>query len=151
MFKCNEKGHIARFCKANNAEYKTASLKVSAAVQQVKLLKRLFLKVNILEKELMLLHDTGSQFLIITRDDYDRLPTKSPLQQVEQSGVGINVSNFAFDGMVYLKLDLSNEEGETFKLPCNQCSFRHKYHLIILVSIQRKTLHHVVAILRTIS
>ena len=126
-------------------------MKVSTAVQQVKLLKRLFLKVNILEKELMLLHDTGSQFLIITRDDYDRLPTKSPLQQVEQSGVGINVSNFEFDGMVYLNLVLSNEEGETFKRPYNQCSFRHKYHLIILVSIQRKTLHHIVAILRTMS
>ena len=63
------------------------------------------------------MHDTVSQFLIITRDDYDRLPTKSPLQQVEQSGVGINVSKFAFDRMVYLNLVLSNEEGETFKVP----------------------------------
>ena len=32
-FKCKEKGHIARFCKTGNAEYKTASLKASAAVQ----------------------------------------------------------------------------------------------------------------------
>ena len=90
-FKCKEKGHIARFCKADNAEYKTASSIVPAAVQQVKPSKRLFLKVNISRKELMFLHDTGSQFLIITRDDYDRLPTKPPLQKVEQSGVGLNL------------------------------------------------------------
>ena len=47
------------FSKANNAEYKAASLKAPAAVQQVKPSKRLFLKVNISEKELMFLHDTG--------------------------------------------------------------------------------------------
>ena len=35
-FKCKEKGHIARFCKADNAEHKTTSLKFSAAVQQIK-------------------------------------------------------------------------------------------------------------------
>ena len=49
-------------------------------------------------------------------DDYDRLPTKPPLQQVEQSGVGIDGSKFAFDDIVYLNLVLSNEEGETFEL-----------------------------------
>ena len=48
--------------------------------------------------------------------DYDRLPTKRALQQVEQSGVGIDGSKFAFDGIVYLNLVLSNEEGETFEL-----------------------------------
>ena len=50
-FKCKEKVHIARFCKADNAEYKTASSKVSATVQQVKPSKRLFLKKNISGKE----------------------------------------------------------------------------------------------------
>ena len=33
-FKCKEKDHIARFCKAGNAEYKVASLKASAAVNK---------------------------------------------------------------------------------------------------------------------
>ena len=64
----------------------------------------------------MFLHDTGSQFSIITTDGYGRLPTKPPLQQVEQSGVGLDGNNFAFDGIVYSNLVLSNEEGETFKL-----------------------------------
>ena len=82
-FKRKEKGDIARFSKADNAECKTASLEVSAAVQQVKPSKRSFLKVNISGKELFL-HDTGSPISIITRDDSDRLPTKPPLQQVEQ-------------------------------------------------------------------
>ena len=91
-------------------------MKVSAAVQQVKPSKRLFLKVNISGKELMFLHDTGSQFSIITRYDYDRLPTKPPLQKVEQSGVGMNGSKFAFDGIGYSNLVLSNEEGKTFEL-----------------------------------
>ena len=66
----------------------------------------------------MLLGDTGSQFSFITRDDYDRLPIKPPLQKVEQSGVGIDGSKFAFDGIVYLKLVLSSEEGKTFGLSC---------------------------------
>ena len=82
-FKRKEKGDIARFSKADNAECKTASLEVSAAVQQVKPSKRSFLKVNISGKELFL-HDTGSPISIITRDDSDRLPTKPPLQQVGQ-------------------------------------------------------------------
>ena len=64
----------------------------------------------------MFFHDTGSQFSIITRDDYDRRPTKPPLQQMEQSGVGIDGSKFAFDGIIYLNLVLSNGEGETFEL-----------------------------------
>ena len=38
------------------------------------------------------------------------------LQQMEQSGVGIDGSKFAFDGIVYLNLVLSNEKGETFEL-----------------------------------
>ena len=66
----------------------------------------------------MLLGDTGSQFSFITRDDYDRLPIKPPLQKVEQSAVGIDGSKFAFDGIVYLKLVLSSEEGKTFGLSC---------------------------------
>ena len=66
----------------------------------------------------MFLNGTGSQFSIVTRDDYDRLPTKPLLQQVEQSGVGIDGFKFAFDGIVYLNLVLSNEEGETFELSC---------------------------------
>ena len=37
------------------------------------------------------------------RDDYD------------SGGVGIDGSKFAFDGIVYLNLVLSNEEGETFE------------------------------------
>ena len=64
----------------------------------------------------MFLHGTGSQFLIITRDDYGSHLTNSPLQQVEQSGVGIDGSKFAFDGIVCLNLVLCNEEGETFVL-----------------------------------
>ena len=115
-FKCKEKDLIARFCKAGNPEYETASFKASAAVQQAKPSKILFFEVNISGKELMFLHDTGSIFSIITRGDYDRLPTKQPLQQVEQSGVGIDGSKFAFDDIVYLNLVLSNEDGETFEL-----------------------------------
>ena len=82
--------------------------------------KRLFLKVNISGKELFL-YDTGSQFSITTRDDYNRLPTKPPLQKVEQSGVGIDGSKFAFDGIVYLNLVLSNEEGKHLNFLMKQC------------------------------
>ena len=85
-------------------------------VQQVRSSRRLFLKANILGKELIILQDTGSQFSIITRDDFDGHPTKPPLQKLEQSGVGIDGSKFAFDGIVYLNLVLSNEVGKTFKL-----------------------------------
>ena len=61
------------------------------------------MKVNISGKELLFLDDTGRQFSNIMRDDYD------------SGGVGIDGSKFAFDGIVYLNLVLSNEEGETFE------------------------------------
>ena len=139
-FKCKEKDHIARFCKAGNAEYKTASFKASAAVQQAEPSKILFLELNISGKELMFLHDTGSKFSIITRDDYNRLPTKPPLQRVEQSGVGIDGSKLALHDIVYLNLVLSNEDGETFKLSYEP----------VLVSSQNYS-HHAVTVLRAIS
>ena len=88
----------------------------------------------------MFLQDTGSKFSTISRDDYDRLPNKPPLQQVEQSGVGIDGSKFALHDMVHLNLVLSNKDGETFKLS----------HEPELVSSQNYS-YHAVTILRTIS
>ena len=101
----------------------------------------------------MFLHDTGGQFSITTRDDYNRLPTKPPLQKVEQSGVGIDGSKFAFDGIVYLNLVLSNEEGETFKLSYEAVlvSSQVSSNIFDFNSEEKCCLHHVVAILRTVS
>ena len=73
------------------------------------------------------------------------------LQPMEQSGVGIDGSKFAFDGIVHLNLVLSNEKGKTFELSYDPVLVSSQVHLIFLVSIQRKNLHHVVAILRTFS
>ena len=65
--------------------------------------------------------------------------------------MGIDGFKFAFDGIVHLNLVLSNEKGETFELSYEPVLVLSQYHLIFLVSIQRKNLHHVVAIVRTIS
>ena len=119
-FKCNSKGHIAKFCKQNDSE--TASLRLGTTNgydrQKKNLIpaERFLLKIKVCEKLYEFLYDTGSQFSIIKRSIYDDLPNKQLLHGVTQCGIGIEGSKFIFDGVVYLNLGLRKEEGHTYNL-----------------------------------
>ena len=96
-FKCNSKGHIAKFCKQNDSG--TSSLKLGNKNEYDRQKKniipaeRFLLKLKVCEKLYESLHDTGSQFSIIKRSIYDDLPNKPPLHGVTQCGIGIEGSN----------------------------------------------------------
>ena len=119
-FKCNSKGHIAKFCKQNDSE--TASLKLENTNKYDRQKKnlipaeRFLLKIKVCEKLYEFLYDTVSQFSIIKRSIYDDLPNKPPLHGVTQCGIGIEGSKFIFDGVVYLNVGLRKEEGHTYNL-----------------------------------
>ena len=119
-FKCNSKGHIAKFCKQNDSEI--ASLKLGNTNEYDRQKKnlipaeRFLLKIKVFEKLYEFLYDTGSQLSIIKRSVYDDLPNKPPLYGVTQCDIGIERSKFIFDGVVYLNLRLQTEEGHTYNL-----------------------------------
>ena len=78
-FKCNSKGHIAKFCKQNDS---TTSLKLENTNEYDRQKKnlipaeRFLLKIKVCEKLYEFLYDTGSQFSIIKRSIYNYLPKK---------------------------------------------------------------------------
>ena len=102
-FKCHKKGHISRYCRENTGNISAANIPQVCNIEPA---KRVLLKVKIGGKEFTFLHDTGSQFSIITRKTYESIPVRPPLQNVDKNGIGIDGSNFKFDGIVYLNLSL---------------------------------------------
>ena len=135
-FKCNSKGHIAKFCKQNDSE--TASLRLGTTNgydrQKKNLIpaERFLLKIKVCEKLYEFLYDTGSQFSIIKRSIYDGLPNKSPLHGITQRGIGIEGSKFIFDGVVYVNLGLQQKD---IHITWNMSQFLspHKYRLTYMV------------------
>ena len=77
---------------------------------------RNFLKVNIDGKYHDFLRDSGSQFTILNREDYDRLTNKPPLTAINKKGVGVNGSEFKLDGICYLNLKLKSDHGDKILL-----------------------------------
>lgn len=69
---------------------------------------------NIPGKDYDFVHDSRSQFSIITRKTCNNLAAKPPLQRVEKSEVGIDESSFTLDGVVYLHLGLIDENKNIF-------------------------------------
>ncbi len=119
-FKCDEVGHISKFCKKGNAVHRENRPNTTAIVGEnldcVKPGKRLIIKVKIVSQIVNFLYDPGSQFTIISRDVYDSLAVKPPLQPVQQAGVGITGTTFNFDGLVYINLGLEKSDGNTYTL-----------------------------------
>ena len=62
------------------------------------------------------LHDIGSDFTIITRETYDRLRSKPPLQKADKNGIGVNGSSFNLDGIVYLNIELIDTGGNVYNI-----------------------------------
>ena len=113
-FKCQKKGHISRFCRENTGSNTSAA--IIPGVCNIEPAKRVLLKINIGGNDFTFLHDTGSQFSIITRKTYESIPVRPPLQKVDKNGIGIDGSNFKFDGIVYLNLALLKQDGSYYNL-----------------------------------
>ena len=70
--------------------------------------------VKIGEENVRFLYDTGSQYSIMRRDEYEKLTSKSPLQAVSRQGTGVNGSKINFDGMAYMNISFITEKGIPF-------------------------------------
>ena len=111
--KCNQVGHIAKFCK----DAKTDSLAVDSSTtydEKIEPAQRTFVKLNISNQPIDFLYDTGSQFSIMTRETYNKLNSKPPLFDIAKSGTGIDGSQFKFDGIAYMNLSFPNEQGPVY-------------------------------------
>ena len=120
-FVCNKKGHISKFCRQKNDNNGNKSTDADSAKFDLHNFQtrpgvRNFLKVNIDGKYHDFLRDSGSQFTILKREDYDRLTNKPPLTAINKKGVGVNGSEFKLDGICYLNLKLESEHGDKILL-----------------------------------
>ena len=82
--KCGKKGHIAKFCKERRTPSASAKSNISDPAQ------RTMITVKIGEENVNFLYDTGSQYSIRRRDEYEKFKSKPPLQAVSRQGTGVN-------------------------------------------------------------
>ena len=103
-FVCKKTGHISKFCKQNrsNTESRESAAPNTSAVggnndvgRDINPGKRIMFKVQIGGKSVEFLYDPGSQFTIISREVYDGLAAKPPLQPMTQSGNGKKLHSMA--------------------------------------------------------
>ena len=142
--KCNKKGHISSHCRSSdqgsryhndsgsngNGFNRNGNQMFSSAGQMqqehqnnsevntpvLKNVSRVIIKVHISGKEILLLYDPGSEYIILPRDVYNSLPNKPPLMPINHSGVGINYSKFKFDGLAYLNFDFYRVDGTYYTI-----------------------------------
>ena len=118
--KCDQKGHIAKFCKVkpDGAAVKTSSSAAEnkSGIDLAEPAQRTVISVKIGTQNVDFLYDTGSQASIMTRESFDNLVLKPPLQNIDKSGTAIDGSLFQFDGIAYLNLIFPNEEGNPYTL-----------------------------------
>ena len=79
--KCNKKGHIARFCKEDHP---------TSASTQPDTAQRTMITVKIVEQNVKFLYDTGSQYSIMRKDEYEKLKSRPPLPTVSRKGTSVN-------------------------------------------------------------
>ena len=118
--KCDQKGHIAKFCKVkpDGAAVKTSSSAAEnkSGIDLAEPAQRTVISVKIGTQNVDFLYDTGLQASIMTRESFDNLVLKPPLQNIDKSGTAIDGSLFQFDGIAYLNLIFPNEEGNPYTL-----------------------------------
>ena len=78
--------------------------------------QRTVISVKIGTQNVDFLYDTGSQSSIMTRESFDNLVSKPPLQTINKSGTAVDGSLFKFDGIAYLNLIFPTEEGNQYTL-----------------------------------
>ena len=115
--KCQKKGHIAKVCReskeyssgragASKTSLKGASGKaqIDTNESQVTLqpVSRITLHVEVGGREIEMLYDPGSTYSIITREPYESLQVRPPIDPVTNTGVGVSGGTFQLDGVVYL-------------------------------------------------
>ena len=96
-YRCGEKGHISKYCRQSKDSPKQK-------------------RVNQQRGKLEFLYDPGSQFSIIPRQVYDQFKVKPPLIPVNEAGVGVAGNRFEFDGVVYMNVNLVQEDGSYYLL-----------------------------------
>eukprot|EP00112_Aurelia_sp_Birch-Aquarium-sp1_P025729 Seg873.4 transcript_id=Seg873.4/GoldUCD/mRNA.D3Y31 product="Gag-Pol polyprotein" protein_id=Seg873.4/GoldUCD/D3Y31 len=119
-FKCNQMGHIAKFCKERQGNQTAASQfensPESEVSQQIIPDRRITFKLQVGKQELDFLYDSGSQHSIIPRKVYDQLADRPPLSPVNVSGIGVAGNKFVIDGVAYLNLKLVTTNGMIYTL-----------------------------------
>ena len=122
-YRCGEKGHISKYCRQSKDSPKTQENK--SAAWEIRSVKghstitpgtRMVFRVVIDGSELEFLYDPGSQFSIIPRQVYDQFKVKPPLVPVNEAGVGVAGNRFEFDGVVYMNVNLVQEDGSYYLL-----------------------------------
>ena len=121
-FNCNKKGHIAKNCKKTySAPAKVNSLE-GFTKEHLEPEQRTLIKVRVSGKPVFYLHDTGSQYTIITRKTYDSLPNKLLLSP-------FNSSEICFDGIVYLNFSFGLKERGTLQVEYEPVSKENIYNI----------------------
>ena len=62
------------------------------------------------------MYDPGSQHSMITRNVYDLLSIKSPLNLISKSDIGVDGYPFEIDGVTYINLIMRNKNKEKLVL-----------------------------------
>jgi len=101
-FKCNRTGHIAKFCTNKSA--------TGAISDNVKPTPRTMLNIEICGRKVEFLNDPGSQVTIMTREQFDNLPSKPPFQKLDRTGTAVEGSPFKLDGIAHLNLLFPSSE-----------------------------------------
>lgn len=111
-FKCSKKGHIAKFCRApsQGKTFDSSAGSVNAG-STLPPANRLTIKAAISGAEYDFLYDPGSQYTMIPKQIYDNLKHKPQLIQIEKSGIGVDGHHFRIEGVIYLNLQLKQENG----------------------------------------
>ena len=83
--------HIARFCKENENHTENPQ-QAAGSCDSVNLPSfcRIMIDIEILGTLVSFLYDPGSQYSMITRNVYDSLSTKPPLNLISKSGIGVD-------------------------------------------------------------
>ena len=110
-YRCQEVGHIGRFCKKTTESNASNNLDDATVPEQ-----RTMIQVKLGAQMINCLYDTGSQYSMLTRETYNALETKPPLSDVNRLGSGIDGRQFKFDGIVYINLTFETESGRPFIL-----------------------------------
>ena len=116
---CKRKGHISINCPNKDQPFVDSSageIFTQGCKNDLESVKRVMLKVNISGKDINFLYDPGSEYTILPKHLYDSLPIKPPLLPTDQFGIGINKSKFKFDGIAYLELSFSRQDGSNYRL-----------------------------------
>ena len=124
--------HIARFCKKNKNHTENPQ-QAAGSCDSVNLPSfcRIMIDIEILGTLVSFLYDPGSQYSMITRNVYDSLSTKPPLNLISKSGIGVDGNPFEIDGVTYINLTMKTENKEIFVIEYEPVIVTSKFDMCI--------------------